>query len=407
MNFYENTLAHLQRAKDLMKLPESVWEVIRQPQRVVQVTFPVQLENGTTKVFEGYRVQHSNVRGPYKGGFRYTPSVNVEEVKALATEMSIKCAVAGIPFGGGKGAVRCDAKATSPADLEAITRAYTRAIFPVIGPTVDIPAPDLYTNSQVMSWMMDEYSKMKGEPSPGVVTGKPIELGGSLGRDTATAQGGVYVLLEYLGAMKKDPKGMTVIVQGYGNAGKHVANLLGDAGMKIIAVSDSQGAIFAQEGLDLKKLADVKKTEDLVTKYEGAKIITNDQMLALPCDILVLAARENQVHENNKESIRAAHILELANGPTTADADHFLTKKGVVIFPDILANAGGVTVSYFEWVQNMTHVKYSAAEVQEKLKPVMSAALKAVLETAQKYKSSLREGAYILALKRLEDEILK
>lgn len=392
-----------------MSLPSNVEAVLSHPERIIEVSLPVVMDDGHLRVFQAFRVQHNSIRGPYKGGIRYHPQVDMDEVKALSTWMTMKCAVVGIPLGGAKGGIVMDPKTLSPRELEAVTREYARAMTPFIGPEMDVPAPDVYTNSQIMAWIADEYSKIKGHNVLGVVTGKAIETGGSLGRDTATSQGGVYIIEEYLKSVGKNAAGLTVAVQGFGNAGSHVARLLKALGMKVIAISDSKSALHCEEGMDPDAAIVCKAEKGQVGECTpvGAKcdIITNDQLLALPCDILVLSALENQVRVDNADKVQAKLIVELANGPVTPEADEILARKGIPVLPDILANAGGVTVSYFELVQNQMNYYWSAEEVQAKLKPIMVNAWKDVHGNAEKFKCTYREAAFITALRKLEAAI--
>ncbi len=403
MSLFENTLAQINEAAGIMQLDENIKEVISHPKKMLQVSVPVKMDDGKVKVFKGYRVQHSDVRGPCKGGIRYHWQVDIEEVKALATWMSMKCAVVNIPYGGGKGGVECNPKELSDAEMERLSRGYIDAISQIVGPELDIPAPDVYTNAQVMAWFADEFSKIKGKPSIGVVTGKPLEFGGSLGRNTATAQGGVYVLLKYLRDNDIDPKGLKVVVQGFGNAGMFGATILHKEGLKIIGVSDSKGGIYKEEGFDPNAVFDVKKSKGSVQDFEGVEKITNEELIEKDCDVLVLAALENQVHKDNAQNIKGKIILELANGPITPEGDEILVKNEIEVIPDILANAGGVTVSYFEWVQNLANFYWTEEEVQQKLKPIMEKALADVLTMKNKYRSSMRQAAFIVAIKRIED----
>jgi len=398
MSFYENTLKNMNKAAKVMKLDPEVLAVLSQPQKMLAVSLPVRMDDGRLQVFEGWRVQHSDVRGPFKGGVRYAPEVNMDEVKALATEMSFKCAVANIPYGGGKGAIRCNTKEMSPKELERLTRRYVQGIYQIIGPEHDIPAPDMYTTPQIMAWFMDEYSKLSNEYKPGVVTGKPLEIGGSLGRGTATAQGGAYVLEGYAKHHKMNIKNSKVIVQGFGNAGSYAAEILHDMGATIVGISDSKTGIYNEKGLDPKEAGKIKKDKGSLDSVKGDKV-TNEELLEKPCDFLVLAAMENQVTEKNMKNIKAKVILELANGPTTAEADEYLSGKGVDVIPDILANSGGVTVSYFEWVQNQAAYYWSEEEVGQKLHRAMTEALGHVLSIRDECKCTLRQAAYILAFR--------
>jgi len=403
MNFYENTLKNMSKAAKIMKLDPETLETLSYPQKTLIVSIPVRMDDGSLKIFEGYRVQHSELRGPFKGGFRYFPAVNLDEIKALATEMSFKCAVAGIPYGGGKGGVCCNTKEMSDGELERLTRKYVQAIYQIIGPEHDIPAPDMYTNAQMMAWFMDEYSRLVNKYQPGVVTGKPIEVGGSLGRDAATAQGGAYVLMEYMERKKLKPGKTKVIIQGYGNAGSHAAEILHNLGFIIVGVSDSQGGLYNPKGMDPICIQKSKKKDGTVIKcsQEGEPVKPHE-ILEKPCDILVLAAMENQVNEKNMKNIKAKLILELANGPINNEADEYLSKKGVDIIPDILANAGGVTVSYFEWLQNQQAYYWPLEEVNVKLKRIMLESFNRILKFKHDYKCTMREAAYISAFDRME-----
>lgn len=387
-----------------MSLDKESLEMLSYPQKTLIVSVPVRMDDGALKVFEGYRVQHSELRGPFKGGFRYLPEVSLDEIKALATEMSFKCAVVGIPYGGAKGGIKCDAKKMSDGELERLTRKYVQAVYQIVGPEHDIPAPDMYTNAQIMAWFMDEYSRLVNKYQPGVVTGKPIEVGGSLGRDTATAQGGAYVLVDYLKTLddKDQKKDYKVVVQGFGNAGTHAADILHGLGYTIVGVSDSKGGLYNENGMDPQAIMKDKKTKGSVIQSSEGKAVKPHEILEVPCDILVLAAMENQVTEENMKQIKADIILELANGPTSFEADEYLTEKGVVIIPDILANAGGVTVSYFEWLQNQQAYYWPLEEVKVKLKRIMQESFARVHHFQEEYKCSMREAAYISAFDRLE-----
>jgi len=354
------------------------------------------------KSFKGYRVQHNSSRGPYKGGFRFHPVVNLDEVKALAGWMTLKCALVNIPFGGAKGGLAIDTKKLSANDLEKITRALTRKIAKFIGPETDIPAPDVGTDSQIMAWMMDEYSKFAGHNEFGVVTAKPIELGGIVGREEATGLGGKYVLDEFIKKKRLKKKNNTIAVQGFGNVGAHMAELACH-NYKIIALSDSSGAIYNPKGVNLNKARAQKEKRGSLLGLKGTKNISNEDLLELKTDILIPAALENQINENNADKIKAKTILELANGPTTPEADKILNEKGIIIVPDILANAGGVVVSYFEWLQNKTGRVWKEAEVNKELKKIMENAFNQTWKEAQKTKLTLREAAYNLSLKRVAE----
>ncbi len=412
MSLFENTLAQIRKASDLMGLSANAREVISRHERILEVSVPVKMDNGTVQVFRGYRCQHNSLRGPYKGGIRFHPDVDLEEVKALSAWMTMKCAVVGIPLGGGKGGIIVDSKKLSPRELEEMTRVYARAITPFIGPKMDVPAPDVYTNAQIMGWIADEYSKIKGENVLGVVTGKALAMGGSEGRDTATSQGGMYVLMEYLREKGISPAGLRVAVQGFGNAGSFMAKFAQEAGMKVIAVSDSKNGIFCDAGLDIAKVMSGKAEKGEVALCTDAgigggmcQVVSNADLLALDCDILVLSALENQVHKDNAANVKARMILELANGPVTPEADEILKSKNVPVIPDILANAGGVTVSYFELVQNEANYYWSAEEVQAKLKPIMVKAWMDISANQKKYNCTYREAAFISALRRIADAL--
>jgi glutamate dehydrogenase/leucine dehydrogenase len=375
-------------------------EILKKPQKAIEVSVPVKMDDGSLKVFTGFRVQYSNARGPYKGGLRYHPQVDLAEVKTLAFWMSIKCAVADIPYGGGKGGIEVDPKNLSQAELERLTRGYVRAMAKNIGVKEDIPAPDVYTNSQVMAWMMDEYSKIKGENVPGVVTGKPIEVGGSLGRDTATAQGGFYVLENVLEKFQ-DIKKASVAINGFGNAGANFAEIAEKAGHKVVAVSDSKGGIYKEDGLQIEAVMKHKKETGLVIDFPGAKNISNEELLALKVDVLVPAALENVIHKDNWKKVQARIILELANGPITKEANDQLIEKNITIIPDVLANSGGVVVSYFEWVQNLNNFYWTLEEVQERLKIKMNKATDGIWEFKEENKVDMRTGAYALAVEKI------
>lgn len=413
MSLFQQTLQQMEDAANLMGLTADARKILEHPERILQVSIPVRMDDGKIQVFEGYRVQHSTVRGPAKGGIRYATEVDLDEVKALAAWMSIKCSVVNIPLGGGKGGVRVNAKKLSVRELERLTRGYIRAIAPIIGPKKDVPAPDMYTTPQIMAWAADEFSMLQGQNTYGVVTGKPLEVGGSVGRDSATAQGGIYVFDKYLEHTGKKVK--TAVVQGFGNAGYFAAKLLEQKGIKVLAVSDSNGGIFVEQGINVDKALQCKKETGSVQDYSGGKKITNDELLTLPCDVLFLAAKENEVREDNVDSIKAGFILELANGPTTIEADRILAQKRIDVIPDILANAGGVTVSYFELVQNEMNFYWNDEEVQSRLKQIMESALLAVFAARKTCRLAigeenvekcdlvtLRQAAFICALQRIE-----
>jgi len=404
-NAYDVALENFDAAADAIGLNNDTREMIKYPERVLTVTVPVRMDDGHIHRFEGYRVQHSSVRGPAKGGIRYHPQVTLDEVKALATWMTWKCAVVNIPFGGGKGGVTCDPKHMSQGELERMTRRYTSAILPLIGPERDIPAPDVYTNSQTMAWIMDTYSMTKGYPIPGVVTGKPIGLGGSLGRNEATGRGVFYTIQCACEHLRMPLKGATVAVQGFGNAGSIAAQLLHEAGAKIIAVSDSTGCVYNPRGLDIPSLIHLKALTGHVEGFPEAESIPADKLLALNCDILVPAALENAIQAENASAVGARIIAEAANGPLTPAADRILETKGVFVIPDILCNAGGVTVSYFEWVQDEQHLFWEAQDVYNRLERVMKAAFKDVLKIHQEQSVPMRIAANVLGIGRVADAV--
>ena len=400
-NPYDLAKQNFHRAADVLELKPDVRGMVLAPERVLTVTVPVRMDNGHIECFEGYRVQHSTSRGPAKGGIRFHPGVNLDEVKALATWMTWKCAVVDIPFGGGKGGVTCNPKKMSITEIERLTRRYTSAILPIIGPDKDIPAPDVYTNSQTMAWMMDTYSMTRGHLVPGVVTGKPICLGGSPGRNEATARG-VYNTIECVCQhMKLKLKGAKVVVQGFGNAGSISAHLLDGAQADVIAVSDSQGCIYNSDGLHVAKLMMHKERTGSVKGFPGSEPITPEELLALDCDILIPAALENTIDGDNAGSIRAKVIAEAANGPVTPEGDAILEEKGIFVIPDILCNAGGVTVSYFEWVQNGQHLTWDLNEVNMRLERTMQRSFHEVLEIHQERNINMRTAAGVLAINRV------
>ncbi len=406
-NPYDNVLKVVQEAADILGYDASDIEAIKYPERELIVSLPVGMDDGTIKVFQGYRVQHSTSRGPAKGGVRFHPAVNLDEVKALAAWMTFKCAVVNIPYGGGKGGVVCDLTKLSGNEIRAITRRFTAAIFPLIGPETDIPAPDVGTNPTVMGWMMDTYSMMKGHCVHGVVTGKPIELGGALGRSEATGRGVMFTTKNILKKKGIEPAGTTVAVQGMGNVGSITAKLLHAEGFKVVAVSDVSGGIYNPDGLNIPEILNYLSADrhNLLADYseEGVTRISNGELLELDVQVLIPAALENQINAENAKRIKADIIVEAANGPTTAEADDILTQRGITLVPDILANAGGVVVSYFEWVQNIQSVTWSEEEVNKKLKDIMDPAFEAVWNIAEEKNTTLRTGAYLIAIKRVVD----
>ena len=404
-NPFEDVQKQIKSAAKYLPKNSEFLDVLLEPQRIIEVSLPVHLDDGSLKIFKGYRVQHNNARGPYKGGLRYHPRVNIDEVKALATWMTFKTAVVNIPYGGAKGGIVVDPKTLSRAELERLTRAYVDKVFEFIGPYKDIPAPDVYTNPQVMAWFMDEYNHISREHNPGVVTGKPVELEGSLGRDTATSHGGAIVLLKLLEKLGKNPEKTTIAIQGFGNAGANIADILYHLGFIIKGVSDSKGAVSSTSQIDPHALADHKAATGSVSGLRGTKDISQDELLSLNVDILIPAALEDAITGTNASKVKAKIILELANGPVTPEADVILHNNKAIVIPDILANAGGVTVSYFEWVQNLTREYWSLKTVEEKLEVVMQAAFENIYEKSAQLGITLREAAFVVALERITSSL--
>ncbi len=402
LNPYEFALRQFSRAADVLELNPGMREVLRNPKRQLTVSIPVKMDDGSIRVFPGHRVQHSIARGPSKGGIRYHPGVTIDEVKALAMWMTWKCAVVNIPFGGAKGGVTVDPKALSAGENERLTRRFTSEIAIILGPDRDIPAPDVYTNSQTMAWMMDTYAMTSGHSSLGVVTGKPLSLGGSVGRNEATAEGCFVAIEEASRRQSLNLKGATAAVQGFGNAGSFVAKFLAEAGVRVVAVSDSGGALYNEKGIGLDAVAEVKGRKGSVSAGKGDRI-TNEELLELPVDVLVPAALEGVITRKNAARIKARIVAEAANGPTTPDADDILRGKGIVVIPDILANAGGVTVSYFEWVQNLYSFFWDADMVRTHLQKTIRRAYEDVESTARRHDTDLRTGALVLAIARVEE----
>ncbi len=400
-NPFENMTKQLNKALSILNLNESEKAMIMQPKETLIVHFPVKMDDGKTRVFTGYRCHYNDARGPTKGGIRFHPDVTKEEVEALAAWMTWKTSVVNIPFGGGKGGVIVNPKELSRTELERLSRGYIRAIASFIGPNKDIPAPDVYTNPQIMGWMLDEYNHIKGEHFPHVITGKPLHVGGSKGRGDATAKGGYYVLLDAIKKLGLDKSNLKVAVQGFGNAGSFLAKMLYDEGLKIVAVSDSKGAVYSEDGLNPYDVENHKKQNGSVKGF--AKDITNSELLELDVDILVPAALENQITESNADSVKAKIVLELANGPTTPEADEILFNKGVLVIPDILANAGGVTVSYYEWVQNRMGEYWELDVVYSKLKKRIISSFEDIYALKTEKSINMRTAAYVLAVQRVVD----
>ncbi len=413
-NLFQNAMVQLDKVVQMKNFsredgPVSGWSELitrlQQPDRDIRISIPVKMDDGTLKIFEGYRVEYNNTLGPYKGGIRYHPETEINEVKALAFWMVLKCAVVGIPMGGGKGGVTVDPKKLSKNELERLSRGWARGLSDVLGPHKDVPAPDVNTTPEIMTWIADEYSKITGDTTGAVITGKPLSGGGSEGRDTSTAQGGFYVF----DALQKElglPEVCRVVVQGFGNVGSNVAEIFTQRGHKVAAISDSKGGIYNNEGLNIEKLLEYKKTTGSLFDFPGSRNITNEELLKTECDLLIPAAFENQITVENASEIKAKAVLELANGPTTPEADEILFKKNIPVIPDILANSGGVTVSYFEWVQNLKNEHWSEKEVFEKLEPMLKNASLEILEKAHKSNTHLRMGAFIRALERIKEKMV-
>ncbi len=400
-NPFASALAQLKASAAIMKLDQSLIQALQKPQRILEVSIPIRLDNGSTKTFTGYRVQFNDARGPFKGGIRYHWETNLNEVKALAFWMSMKCAVVGIPYGGGKGGVTVDPGQLSEGELERLSRGWVQAMFQYIGPWKDVPAPDVYTNPKIMGWMVDEYSKLAGQWTPAAFTGKPIELGGSEGRTFSTSQGGFYVLEEIAQKMKFVPRRTLVAIQGFGNVGAFAAQILQKAGYTVVAVSDSKGGIVNMKGLDVAGVWKHKEATGSVAGFSGTKPVDNKKILELPVHVLIPSALESVITGANAGRIKAKVVLEMANGPTTPEADVKLFRRNIHVVPDILANAGGVTGSYFEWAQNLQGVHWTEKEVLSKLKPIMVESFHQVWTAAEKHRVNLRTGAYIVAIERI------
>jgi glutamate dehydrogenase (NAD(P)+) len=405
LNPFKIAQAQLEKSAKVLGLDPDVLEMLREPMRTLEVRIPVRMDDGSTKTFTGFRVQYNDARGPTKGGIRFHPDETIDTVKALASWMTWKCSVVGIPYGGGKGGVICNPKELSESELERLSRGYIRAIAQFVSPLKDVPAPDVYTTPQVMAWMMDEYSKIVQYNAPGIITGKPIPVGGSVGRGAATAQGAVYCIREAARVLDMDLSKCTAVIQGYGNAGHHAARLLDEMGVKIIAVSDSKGGVYKEDGIVPSEMYEFKQKTRSVRDFEGAKNITNDELLELECDFLLPSALENQITGANADNIKAKVVAEVANGPVTPEADAIFKKKGIFDIPDFLCNAGGVTVSYFEWVQNQTGLYWTEKEVAERLDRIMTDAFHAVYDTSNEKEIDMRTAAYVLAVARVVESM--
>ncbi len=402
-NVWDMAQEQLDGAARLIGLGDSIAGFLREPKRILEVSVPVRMDDGTFRMFKGYRVQHNLSRGPSKGGIRFHPDVTLDEVKALAMWMTWKCALVNIPFGGAKGGVICDPKSLSMQELENLTRRFTSEISIIIGPEKDIPAPDVYTTPQIMAWIMDTYSMQRGYSVPGVVTGKPVSIGGSLGRDKATARGCLYVVEEAMQVLDMPVEGARVAIQGFGNAGMYAAELMAERGFRIVAVSDSRGGIANSGGLDVAGVVAHKNETGSVVGFSGGDAISNADLLEVDCEVLVPAALEKVITADNAPRIRAKIVAEAANGPTIPQADRILEDRGVMVLPDILANAGGVTVSYFEWVQDLQENFWEEHEINDRLKRKMTRAFRETHEIAQRMNIDMRRAAYVVAVGRVAD----
>jgi len=402
LNVLEIAREQVKNACDKLGADPAVYEILKNPMRVMEVSFPVKMDDGTTKSFTGYRSQHNNACGPFKGGLRFHPAVCMDEVKALSTWMTFKCSVVGIPYGGGKGGMAIDPRDYSETELERISRGFARAIAPIIGEKQDIPAPDVNTNGQIMSWMVDEYAQATGEFQPGVFTGKPVDFYGSLARTEATGYGVATMAMEAAKKLNIDLNNATVAVQGFGNVGSYAGMYIEEAGAKVIAVADHTGTIYNANGIDMKALMEYNKVNRGIKGFEGAEATEND-ILTMNVDILMPCALENQLTSKNAGDVKAKIISEGANGPTTPEADEILSKNGITLIPDILANSGGVTVSYFEWVQNLSRYNWSFEEVQTKQKKLMVDAFEDIWNLAKEYEVDMRTAAYMMSIKRIAD----
>jgi len=405
VNPYDMALQQFDRVADLLKIDPGVADILRHPQRELIVHFPVKLDDGSVQVFTGFRVHHNIARGPAKGGLRFDKAVNIDEVRALAMWMTWKCAVVNIPFGGAKGGVICDPKSMSMAELERLSRRFATEISLLMSPDRDIPAPDVNTNPQIMAWIMDTYSMHAGHSVAAVVTGKPLSVGGSAGRNEATGRGVVYMVEEAIRRQGKSMEGLTAVVQGFGNVGSVTARLLQEAGAKVVAVSDINGGVYNSNGLDIKSLIRHRQERSFVADFKDSDNITNAELFELPCDLLVPAAYENQITVLNAPCIKAKLIAEGANGPTTPEADTILFDRGITIIPDILCNAGGVTVSYFEWVQDLQEFFWDEDDINQKLRRIMVKSFDAIEEVQEHHGCDMRTAAYIVGVQRVAEAI--
>ena len=403
-NPFENALSQLGRAAKVKNFNKEFLAQLMRPNREIQISIPVKMDNGSLEIFEGYRVQYNNARGPYKGGIRYHPLAEINEVRALAFWMALKCAVVNIPMGGGKGGITVDPKKLSKNELEKLSRGWVKLMAGVIGPKIDVPAPDVNTTPEIMSWMSNEFEKITGDKTKATFTGKPIVGGGSEGRGPATGLGGYYVF-KVIAEKINLPKSCKIAIQGFGNVGGNAAEILSKAGHTIIALSDSKGAIFKEDGIDIKALNEYKKQNGKIEDFPGSKNITNEELLILECDVLIPAALENQITEKNANKIKTKFIMELANGPTTPLADDILFKRGIPVAPDILANAGGVTVSTFEWEQNLKGEHWTEADVFSKLEKIMEKETNNIFKRSKEMNTDIRRAAFIVALERIAEKM--
>ncbi|MRX52506.1 glutamate dehydrogenase [Bacillus idriensis] len=402
LNLFQSTQTIIKEALNKLGYSEEFFELLKEPVRMLTVRIPIQMDDGSVKVFTGYRSQHNDAVGPTKGGVRFHPEVSEDEVKALSIWMSLKCGIVNLPYGGGKGGIICDPREMSLKELERLSRGYVRAVSQIVGPTKDIPAPDVFTNSQIMAWMMDEYSRLREFDSPGFITGKPLVLGGSHGRETATARGVTICIEEAAKKKGISLAGARVVIQGFGNAGSFLSKFMHDAGAKVIGISDAYGALYDEDGLDIDYLLDRRDSFGTVTTL-FTNTITNKELLALDCDILVPAAISNQITAENAHQIKASIVVEAANGPTTIEATRILTERGVLLVPDVLASAGGVTVSYFEWVQNNQGYYWSEEEVAERLQKVMVDSFENTFQTALVHNVDMRLAAYMIGSRKMAE----
>ncbi|MBO9131026.1 Glu/Leu/Phe/Val dehydrogenase [Bacillus sp. 165] len=402
LDLFTSTQSIIKEAVRMLGYSDEMYDLLKEPLRLLTVRIPVRMDDGSVKIFTGYRSQHNDAVGPTKGGIRFHPEVDEEEVKALSMWMSLKCGIVDLPYGGGKGGIICDPRTMSFGELERLSRGYVRAVSQIVGPTKDIPAPDVYTNPQIMAWMMDEYSRIQEFDSPGFITGKPLVLGGSAGRETATAQGVTICIEEAAKKKGIELKGARVIIQGFGNAGSYLAKFMSDAGAKVIGISDAQGALYDPNGLDIDYLLERRDSFGTVTNL-FTNTITNKELLEKECDILVPAAISNQITRENAHNIKAQIVVEAANGPTTLEATKILTERGVLLVPDVLASAGGVTVSYFEWVQNNQGYYWSEEEVEQKLRQNIIRSFESVFSTSQMRKVDMRLAAYMVGIRRMAE----